>query len=186
MEASSVFEAIVKKTVKSLYRAQKEGLLKDFALIGAFAVARWGIPRATGDLDFIITIDESNRASFANALGAIYRKGSVRDPLAAVFELSVPAARGAVQVQLIQFPPSWEKAVFADIHIEKLDGIKIPIVGWQALVLLKLYAGGPTDLNDAVSVLKTTAPNKSDIEKLKTKAQGLRVSKKLEKLLTQI
>jgi hypothetical protein len=65
-----VFEEALTKVLSRLEAARVQGLLGDYALIGGFAVAAWGVPRATQEIDFAV---ESRRDT-----GCVGRVGSTR------------------------------------------------------------------------------------------------------------
>ncbi len=175
-------EALV-EAVKRLRAAQAKGLIKTFAVIGGFAVARWGLPRATGDLDFIIKSEESSLENAAAFLDGRLRLGEYNDPLLAVISFAVRSEAGHVPVQLLVFPKRWEDTALKEIHEEVFDEIRMPFIDWKALVLLKLYAGSALDLEDAAVVIKTNASGDEDLSYLRKKASSLRVSHRLRRAL---
>jgi hypothetical protein len=59
----------------------------------------------------------------------------------------------------------------------------VPVVNWQALVLLKLYAGGPVDLQDARSIVAVRKPNGIDRESLIAQADVLGLAQEVRILL---
>jgi hypothetical protein len=178
-----MFEKILTKTISKLNKAKEKKLINQFALIGGLAVSKWSIPRATADLDFAISIQTGNCQQLAEYLGGKYRKGDITDPIAGVITYTEKDELGTIPIQLIIFPPSWEKVALENINFEKLDRSTIPIADWQALVLLKVYAGSPLDLQDAKNIIASVAPTSKQLEKLKAKASSLRVARKLEKVL---
>lgn len=179
-----MFEKALKAALKKLRSAQQKGLLTDFVLIGGLAVSRWATPRATNDIDFAIQLDEADPQELADYLEGNYIRGALNDPLlgSISFQTKV-AADNDVPVQLLQFPPAWEKAAFAHAAEQRLDQLKIPMIDWRSLVLLKLYAGSPLDLEDARRILEATRPSKAELVELKKRATALRVSRKLGRVL---
>lgn len=178
-----MFEKIIAKVVNRLNSAKRSGYLEDFALIGGLAVARWGPPRATQDIDFVVKLPRDQLNQTAKFLKAQLRFGDIRDPIMSSMTITERDKLGPITVQLIQFPPSWEKVAFEHVVREKLRKIQLPIVGWKALILLKLYAGGPVDLQDAKSILETISPRKEELNDLKQQASALRISKRLSGVL---
>ncbi|CAI4033622.1 hypothetical protein DNFV4_04063 [Nitrospira tepida] len=59
----------------------------------------------------------------------------------------------------------------------------MPVVNWQALVLLKVYAGGPIDLRDARSIVAVQQPSPADRENLIAQAEALGVGQEVRTLL---
>ena len=178
-----MFEQVLKSALRRLTSAKKQGLLDDFGLIGGLAVSRWSVPRATLDIDFIVRLEADNRDAVAKLLSGKLRRGDINDPLVCSILYEERARGGSVPVQLLQLPPSWETLAFEDMAQEKMGKVSIPIVGWRALLLLKLYAGGPLDLQDAKNILLACEPSERDLTYLKGKAAALRVSRRLVRVL---
>jgi len=86
-------------------------------------------------------------------------------------------------IQLIVLPKNWEAIAFEDLQLINLMGTDLPIIGWEQLVLLKLYAGSDMDLYDVKRIIDTQEPGQRSLEALKVKSRKLRVSKKFEKAL---
>ena len=181
-----MFEDALRQTIKSLKLAKRRKLIKQFVVIGGVAVARWGYPRATGDIDIAVALPENKLEDLAQHLGGNFTVGDIRDPLMASICFYEQTPQGKVPIQLLQFPPSWEKVIFEDSIEEKFQNYLLPIIGWQSLILLKMYAGGALDLVDAQRVIQTVQPNKVELSALKKRATSLRVNRKLEKLLSSI
>ena len=58
-----------------------------------------------------------------------------------------------------------------------------PVVNWQSLVLMKIYAGGPVDLQDAKGILAVRKPNEADQKRLTVPAKALGLAEKMQALL---
>ena len=171
-----MFERVLKKAVKRLSQAKSKKKLESFGVVGGLAASRWGYPRATLDIDFFISLGERSLKELAESLGGKLRKGGIDDPLLATISFDEEDELGAIPIQLLQFPPSWEEVAMEGMVSETIDGTEIPFVGWKALVLLKLYAGGPIDLEDARNILKVVAPSTAALKDLEKRARSLRVS----------
>src|SRR5258708_5554315 len=104
-------EALIRATAK-LKILREEGDLKNFALIGDFAVARWGIPRATGDIDFAIELGTASLSTLAQKLNGIAHSGDIFDPLPGSVSFEEIFKDRSVPIQLIQFPSTWENIAF--------------------------------------------------------------------------
>ena len=59
-------------------------------------------------------------------------------------------------------------------HVESLPVMEriVPVVGWQVLILLKLYAGGPQDRLDAQQILKARQPQQHDLQQMRGMAES--------------
>jgi len=86
-------------------------------------------------------------------------------------------------VQLIVLRPNWANEVFRDVETVKILGCTVPVVKWQSLVLMKLYAGGPVDIQDARSILAVRNPNSEDQKSLIVQADVLGLAQEVRALL---
>jgi hypothetical protein len=169
-----------------LERAKQNGLLHGYALIGGFAIAAWGLPRATQDIDFALDLGGADPSVLADALGGRYRPGAPDDPLAGVITLSVQVSGQAIPIELVLLPARWTRVLFKQVQpLHTLD-CSVPVVSWQPLILLKLYAGGPQDLIDAERLLVVQRPDGDTLQKLHTLAETVGLSRAFTDLLTRI
>lgn len=168
-----MFQEALIHSLTQLDRAKSGGYLRDFALIGGFAVAAWGVPRATHDLDFAVATGSADPHAAAAFLGGRYAAGDPDDPLQGVIHLSVEQDHASVPLQLVVFPPSFADMIFR--HVERLPvmGRIVPVVSWQVLILLKLYAGGPQDRLDARQILKARHPMQDELQRMTGMAESV-------------
>lgn len=130
----------------------------EFVIIGGYAVAYHGYPRATKDIDILIRPEARNAERVYQALAAF---GA---PLAA-FEVTADDFVTYDGVLQIGLPPvridvlnraagiDFDEAIAAAESFE-IDGRAIPVIGLQALLKNKRAAGRPQDLTD-VSALES-------------------------------
>lgn len=136
-----------------------ESLGAPYALIGGRAVGARGHPRMTLDYDFL-TADARvlQRTTWAELerQGALIdpRKGDFEDPLAGVVHIRFA---GGAEVDVLLAKWKWESEIIG--RSERLDvgGVTVPVPMTSDLILLKLAAGGPIDMQDALSLLATDA-----------------------------
>ena len=64
----------------------------------------------------------------------------------------------------------------SQVSVIPVHGCSVPVVSWQALVLLKLYAGGPQDLIDAQEVWAVRQPDTESIREIQSLADTLGLS----------
>jgi hypothetical protein len=178
-----VFSEALSQVVGRLHQAQKERLLHSYALIGGFAVSAWGVARATQDIDLAVALGTSDPQALATHLGAAYESGGIDDPLRGVFRLSLNCEGQEVPVQLIVLPSKMAAIAFNGVEVLTVLGYSVPVVNWQALVLLKLYAGGPLDLQDARNIVVVRKPNGRDRESLIAQADALGLTQEMQTLL---
>ena len=168
-----MFREALTQIVQKLEKAKAGGLLRGYGLIGGFAVSAWGSPRATDDIDFVIVVDSPDPAKLTDVLGGHYRHGSADDPLRGVFNTSVTVEAATIPIQLILLPASWTDIVLAGLKVFTVAGSSVPVVSWQTLVLLKLYAGGPQDLIDAQGIWIARQPDDTAVSEMQALAGKL-------------
>jgi predicted nucleotidyltransferase len=168
-----VFAQALSEIVRRLEDAKARRLLDQYALIGGFAVSAWGVPRATHDVDFALALGTADAASLARHLHAEFHAGKVDDPLRGVFRTNITVDQVSVPIQLILLPSAWNTIIFDRVECLSLLGATVPVVSWQALILLKLYAAGPQDLLDAQQILAVRQPAEHERQALASRASTL-------------
>jgi len=122
----------------------------EFMVVGAYAVAAHGLPRATGDIDLWINCSEDN----ANRVWAALKQfGSSLTDLSpqdfstpdTVVQLGIAPRRISVLTAI-----SGVKYAEADTHkqLVTIDGITIPVIGLTHLIQNKKAVGRPQDEAD--------------------------------------
>ena len=126
----------------------------DYLVVGAYAVAAHGHPRATGDLDIWVRADQVNASKVYRALlafGAPSHQISEADfaTPSVVFQIGLPPGRIDIltEVSGIEFVAAWPQRV--DIE---MDGLTFPVVSREDLVRNKRASGRPKDLADLDSL----------------------------------
>ena len=123
----------------------------DFLLVGAYAVAAHGHPRATGDLDLWVRPDAETAPKVYRVLadfGAPLHDLTI-DDLATpgmVFQIGVEPSRIDILTAIsgVTFDDAWENR----LSIE-LDAIKLNVIGRYDLIVNKRACGRPKDIADA-------------------------------------
>lgn len=125
--------------------------------IGALAVAYHGWVRASMDADALITLrgsgidtEELKRRLIDKGFHVDFREGDSEDPLGFVYRIQDD---GGNQVDLIGGIRKLDPKFFDRIIRTELNGIGIRISSAEDLLALKLFAGGPLDLEDAAGML---------------------------------
>lgn len=126
----------------------------EFLVVGAYALAAHGLPRATGDFDIWVRPDPTNAPRVFQALA---RFGAPLFGLSAadlavpgiVLQIGVVPSRIDIITRIsgVDFAEAWEGRVRADLH-----GVTVPVIGRSELIRNKRAAGRPKDLVD-VAVL---------------------------------
>ncbi len=171
-------EALI-EIIRRLDRARERKLVQASTLIGGFAVSVWGKPRATHDIALVVALD-------AGDLKAGYHPGDPDDPLRGVFRAEMPVGGHVVPVQLIVLQPRWADVVFRRVETVSVLDCPVPVVSWQALVLLKLYAGGPVDLQDARDIVTVRRLGPTERENLLAQAKALGLAEECTTLLASL
>ena len=122
----------------------------EFLVVGAYALAAHGMPRATGDIDIWIrpTGENSTRVwaalkRFRAPLGQ--RKLEDFTEMDVVFQMGVAPYRIDLLTSIdgVTFDDAWQ------LHaVHEIDGLKVPIISREHLIQNKRAAGRPKDMVD--------------------------------------
>ena len=122
----------------------------DYLVVGAHAVGVHAEPRATGDLDVWVRIDDANADRVLTALrtfGAPLFDLCKVDLLTpgTVFQIGLPPARIDLLTQIsgVTFEEAWTRRVAVPI-----EGLTVPVIGRDDLIANKRASGRPKDLAD--------------------------------------
>ena len=129
-----------------------------WATIGALAVAYHGLYRASLDADALISLkgadlDLESLAAILRSQGLSVdaRMGEEGDPLG--FVLRITDGRSN-QVDLIGGIPRLDPDFFQRATEDEFDGMRFRMASPEDLIALKVYAGGPKDIEDAKGVIE--------------------------------
>jgi predicted nucleotidyltransferase len=130
----------------------------EFLIVGAFALALHGAPRASGDIDLYVRPSPENSRRVFRALLAfgapLEAHGVTAEDLAragAVYQIGLPPRRIDILTQIsgLDFEEAWASRVEATI-----DGRRVHFIGRDAFIKNKLAAGRAKDLADAARLAK--------------------------------
>jgi len=119
-------------------------------LVGAYAVAVHGLPRATGDIDLWIKCSEENATRVLAALGefgAPLSNLSTKDFLTAGTVVQLGVAPRRIDVLTGITGVSYAEAE-AERKFVVIEGITIPVIGISHLIKNKRAVGRPQDQAD--------------------------------------
>jgi predicted nucleotidyltransferase len=126
----------------------------EYLLIGAYALAAHGSPRATGDIDFWVRADAENANRVWSALhkfGAPTSQIVVGDFATAdvVFQIGLPPQRIDILTSIsgVEFADAWKSRMVVEI-----DGISVPVIGLRELLINKSSSGREKDLADIPTI----------------------------------
>ena len=126
-----------------------------YALIGAHAMAVRGYPRSTVDIDLLTAdsrvLDEPIWSGLQKDGAAVdVRRGDADDPLGGVVHILLP---DGTDVDVVLARWQWQQELVARAETLELAGARVPVPSRSDLILLKLAAGGYTDLQDAAALV---------------------------------
>lgn len=135
-----------KDRLEELARAKAE-----FLVVGGYAVAFHGRPRATKDIDLLLPGGDENLARVASALGAF---GAPANVIAAVANMGledvVYLGVAPLRIDLLRRIDGVEAAhVFARAVDAEVAGVRFKVIARDDLIANKRAAGRPQDLIDA-------------------------------------
>jgi len=149
----------VSDDMRDMLQALTEAQVR-FLVVGAFAMAVHGLPRATGDIDIWIRPDPQNAARVMAALRAfgapVEQHGVVAADFAAegvVYEMGVPPNRIDLLTRIdgVTFDDAFARRI-----VGALLGVAVPVIGLSDLIANKRASGRPKDLVD-LDVLQSRA-----------------------------
>ncbi|MEX2527863.1 MAG: nucleotidyltransferase [Gemmatimonadota bacterium] len=133
----------------------------EFLVVGAYAMAAHGLPRATGDLDFWVRPSKENADRVIRALvrfGAPMDMITVDDFLTPdlVFQIGMEPNRIDLLTHIdgVEFKAAWDNRIIAQV-----GGVDIPVLGLADLIRNKEAVGRLQDLAD-VDALKRLRPER--------------------------
>ncbi len=172
-----------------LKKLKDKKVIDNYALIGGFAVSARSKPRATKDVDFLVSTNSENELYQELAalpeFRAELKKGDFDDPIRMLIRLY---NKDQAAVDIIVSHLSWQQEIINQATEIELDKEKIPVPQAEDLVVLKLKAGSPQDLLDSEELLKVAAkkPSGIDFDRLYDLAKRARVDKNLSRLLEHL
>ena len=123
----------------------------EFMVVGAYAMAFYGLPRATGDIDLWVNTTKENSVRVLKALASFgapvseLSTGDLQRP-GVVFQFGVEPRRIDILTSIDGV--AFEDAKSAVMHLSS-EGLLIPVIGKDDLLRNKQASGRPQDLVDA-------------------------------------
>jgi len=123
----------------------------EFLVVGAYALAAHGLPRATGDIDFWVRPSPENAdrvlaalREFGAPLGELTRDDLSRS--GTVFQIGVAPRRIDLLTAIdgVEFDAAWSNR-----ELRKVDGLSIPVLSREDLLRNKRATNRPKDQLDA-------------------------------------
>ena len=121
-----------------------------FLIVGGYALAAHGLPRATGDLDAWVWVNPENAQNIMRALNAFgFQNLSLTESdfskEDSIIQLGYPPFRIDILTSIdgVAFDQAWEKKI-----VVELNGMNVPFIGRDDLITNKKAAGRPQDIAD--------------------------------------
>lgn len=113
-------------------------------VFGAQAVLVWGRPRLTGDVDVTAFLDPEDVAAFAAAMQAAgfeVRVGDLTDFVARTRVVPLSHEATGLAVDVVLGGPGLEEEFLNGSREMDLDGVRVPVIGPEDLIVTKVLAG---------------------------------------------
>lgn len=127
-----------------------------FLIVGGYALAAHGLPRATGDLDVWVWINPENAAKVRSALEefGFSGLGIMTDDFNrtdSIVQLGYPPYRIDILTSIngVEFDAAWDNRLVVD-----LDGVEVPFISRRDLIVNKRAVGRPQDVADVERLTK--------------------------------
>ena len=148
--------------LNSDYREMLQLLLEEgaeFLVVGAYALAAHGVPRATGDIDLWVRPSEDNACRVFRALARFGAPLAGTDPLefadaGLIFQIGVAPRRIDILTSIDGL--SFDEAA-TDQTVVVIDGLRVPVLSRLALIRNKRASARPKDLLDIESLESSVA-----------------------------
>jgi hypothetical protein len=126
-------------------------------LFGAQAVVLWGRPRLTADVDVTVEIEPARVPRLLEALSArgfeLRLRSGVEQFVARTRVLPLRYVLGELQVDVVLAGPGLEEAFLERAVVVDVNGVAVPVLAPEDLVVTKILAGRPKDLEDVRGIL---------------------------------
>jgi len=122
----------------------------DYALVGGLAVAIWGAPRATRDIDLLVRPEDLSRAMAALHVGGFTLEGlpfDFKDGTRVQRVNKVDATGGLMTVDFMIVDANLESAWATRVRLHFADR-DVAVVTRDALIAMKARAARPQDIMD--------------------------------------
>ncbi len=159
-----MFEDLLKKLALGL---EQESV--PYMIFGGQAVLLYGEPRITRDIDVTLGLDPAQAAPILRLIKRLRLKvlvDDVEDFLRQTFVLPAIDPESNIRIDFVFSLSEFERQAIKRSNVIVLDGVKIRFVSLEDLIILKVFAGRPRDLEDVKKVIqKNPGFDRSFVEK---------------------
>ena len=130
-------------------------------VFGAQAVAAWGVPRLTADVDVTVAASRQELSGLVAALQrdfAVRPVGDVDSFIAQSRVIPLIHRRTETPVDVVLAGPGLEDAMLERAQTRIVGRIRVPFIEINDLLVVKFLAGRPKDLEDIRGLLRVHAP----------------------------
>lgn len=173
------FADVVKAAERSLRAA---GI--DHVYVGALAVAAFGVPRTTADVDVIADYRERDASRMADAFrrqGFTVSSEDLRESSAEGSHCTVHDSRSEFRVDLAPAKRPAAKDAIRHLVRVRWRGIMLPIADPEHTIVMKLVYGSDQDVEDALGIL-VRQRGRLDVRRMREFADGHGVADALRDL----
>ena len=149
-------QAALPRVLEALSRTFGE-LGLQWYLFGARAAALYGSRRLTADVDVTVFAESVSTPDVVAALarhGLQLRVADVDDFVARTRVLPLVHPETSMPVDVVLGGPGLERAFVDRVELVDVLGLRVPVIRPTDLVLAKLIAGRPHDIDDAAAVVR--------------------------------
>ena len=146
-----MFEDLIARIAKELRTADL-----DYMIIGGQAVLLYGTPRMTKDIDITLGVDAGGLERLLSAIDAIDLRVIPQDLRSFVEQTSVLPTReekSGIRVDFIFSFTPYERQAISRSKAVALSGTDVMFASVEDMIIHKIFAGRPRDLEDVRSIL---------------------------------
>jgi hypothetical protein len=163
----------------------------EYAVVGALAVSFYGIPRSTRDADALVWIERTAvspadiaKRCFDLGCRTEVKRGDRNDPVLGTIIISDAHEN---QVDLLLGIRGMDSHLLSRCVSGVLLDSPVRIIAAEDLIPMKIFAGGPQDLQDVRGILQVSGDSLNlDLVRLLSKPYGAEVTRTLEILLQEL
>lgn len=145
-----MFQRLLAKIAKALSAANVP-----YMVIGGQAVLVYGEPRLTKDIDLTVGVGLESLTTIRNLLLDINLKPVVENVDFTMQTMVFPCqdSETGIRIDVIFSHSPYERQAMDRVHKIKMEGVEVCFAGVEDIVIHKMIAGRPRDLEDVESIL---------------------------------